>query len=59
MDNISVPTMLSIKETAERTNLSETYIRKLVWDKKIVFVKTGKKYLVNLERLVDYLNQQK
>ena len=59
MDNISVPTMLSIKETAERTNLSETYIRKLVWDKKIVFVKTGKKYLVNLEYLVDYLNQQK
>lgn len=59
MDNITVPTMLSIKETAERTNLSETYIRKLVWDKKIVFVKTGKKYLVNLERLVDYLNQQK
>ena len=58
MDSISVPTMLSIKETAERTNLSETYIRKLVLNNKIVFVKTGKKYLVNLERLVDYLNQQ-
>ena len=59
MDNtIVVPTMLSIKETAERTNLSETYIRNLVWDNKIVYVKTGRKYLVNLERLVDYLNQK-
>lgn len=58
MDNITIPTMLSIKETAERTNLSETYIRKLLWDNKIVHVKSGKKYLVNLERLIDYLNQQ-
>lgn len=58
MESISIPTMVSIKECAERTNLSATYIRKLVWDNKIVYVKTGKKYLVNLERFVDYLNQQ-
>lgn len=59
MDSISIPTMLTIRDCAERTNLSQTYIRKLVWDNKIVYVKTGRKYLVNLERLVDYLNQQK
>lgn len=57
MDNIAIPTMLSIKETAKRVNLSETFIRRLVWDKKIKYVRTGKKYLVNLENLVSYLNQ--
>ena len=57
MDNLTIPTMLSIKETAKRVNLSETFIRRLVWDKKIKYVRTGKKYLVNLENLVSYLNQ--
>ena len=58
IDSVHIPTMLSIRETAQRTHLSETYIRKLVWENKISYVMTGKKYLVNLERLVDYLNQQ-
>lgn len=58
MDIISVPTMLSIRECAKRTNLSETFLRKLVWENQITYVKTGKKYLINLEKLVDYLNQQ-
>ena len=59
MDNtIVVPTMLSIKETAERTHLSERFIRKLVWNDQIKYVRTGVKYLVNLESLVDYLNQK-
>lgn len=54
----SIPTMLSIKETAKKTNLSEWYIRKLVWNNQIAFVKTGKKYLINLEKFCDYLNNQ-
>lgn len=58
MDNMTnkIPTMLSIRETAERTGLSKTYIRKLCWDRKISFVKTGTKYLINLERFIEYLN---
>lgn len=59
MENITVtvPTMLSINETAKRTGLSSLYLRKLCWENKISFVRTGKKYLINLERLVEYLNQ--
>ena len=56
MENI--PTMLSVRETARKTKVSETYIRQLLRDKEIVFVKSGKKYLVNLERFIDYLNNQ-
>lgn len=56
MDNYIVPTMLTIKETAKRTHLSETYVRRLVWDNKICFVRSGRKYLINLEKLCEYLN---
>ena len=53
---IKVPTMLSIKETAKVTGIAEYNIRQLVAGNKICFVKAGKKYLVNLEKFVEYLN---
>ena len=56
MEEMKIPTMLSIQDTAKRTGLSKTYIRKLCWDRKISYVKSGSKYLVNLERLIEYLN---
>ena len=55
---IKIPTMLTIKETAKRTGLAEGFIRKLVLNHEIVFVRTGKKYLVNFEKFADYLNQE-
>lgn len=58
MDNIKIPTMLTVKETARVTNLPVNFIRQLVWDNKIVYTKAGCKYLVNLEKLVEYLNTQ-
>ena len=56
MDNIKIPTMLTVKETARVTNLPVNFIRQLVWDNKIVYTKAGCKYLVNLEKLIEYLN---
>lgn len=53
---IRVPTMLSIKETAKTTGVAEYYIRQLVAGNEICFVKAGKKYLINLEKFVEYLN---
>ena len=54
---MTVPTMVSIKEASSRTGLSYDYIRKLCLQKKIVFVKAGSKYLINLEKLVTFLNE--
>lgn len=54
--SFEIPTMLSIRETAERTGLSKTFIRRLCWDRKIQYIKSGSKYLVNLEKLVEYMN---
>ena len=59
MDNIiNIPTMLTIKETAKKTGLAELYIRQLVLKNEICYIKAGRKYLVNLEKLVDYLDRK-
>ncbi len=51
-----IPRMMTIKETAEITHLPQHFIRQLVLQKKIVFIRAGTRYLINLERLIDYLN---
>lgn len=53
-----VPEMISIKETAQRTNLSDRFIRKLCITDKIVCVKSGRKYLVNWQKFLQYLNKE-
>lgn len=50
------PTMLTIPQLASRTALSKYYIRKLCTSNKIHYIKTGKKYLINYEKFLDYLN---
>lgn len=52
----TVPHMASIKEAAQLTGLAEYHIRRLCIGGEISAVKTGRKYLVNVDRLIDYLN---
>lgn len=51
-----IPTMLPIREAAQQTGLSYDYIRKLCLRRKIVYIRCGAKYLVNFNKLLDYLN---
>lgn len=55
MDRL-IPQMVTIKEAAKATGLAEYHIRHLCINNEITAVKTGKKYLINLDRFVDYLN---
>jgi len=50
------PTMLTIRETAERSGLARHYIRQLCLQHKIIYRKSGNKFLVNYEKFIDYLN---
>ncbi len=59
MDNVSIPTMLTIKETAKLFKLSEHFLRKGVNDGKIVAIRSGRKVLINAEKLTEYLNSNK
>ena len=52
----SIPVMLPIKEAAELTGLSYHFIRQLCLERKIVFVRAGNKYLINMDRFIDFLN---
>ena len=52
----TVPRMLTIQQAADETGLSYSCIRKWGLENRIVFVRSGKKCLVNMDRLGDYLN---
>jgi len=54
--NVSVPRMETISNTAKLTGLAEHHVRQLVLTGKIVAVKAGKKYLININKLIEYLN---
>ncbi len=52
------PRMRSIEEAAKEVGLSAYTIRRLIKENKIIYVRSGMKYLVNLDRLIDFLNVQ-
>lgn len=62
-----LPTMATIKETRDfldkkakesgaKNNLTEYRLRQLALSNQIVHVRAGKKILINLDKLVDFLN---
>ena len=53
---MAIPTMVTIKEAAEKTGLSYYYIRKLCLEKKVVHIMAGRKVLINQEKLINFLN---
>ena len=55
-DGIVIPTMVPPAKAAELTGLAVDHIRGLCRMGKIVHVKAGNKFLINLEKLVEYLN---
>lgn len=51
-----LPRMKTIKEMVGLTGLSYTMLRNLCLQNEIVHIRAGKKYLINYDRFVDYLN---
>ena len=56
ISDVKIPTMLGLKEAADVTGLSYFHLRQLCLNNTIVYVRAGNKYLVNLDKLVEYLN---
>ena len=54
---MTMPTMEPIRAAAEATGLSYDFIRKLIYENKIVYVRAGKKFYVNMEKLREYLEK--
>ena len=53
---MKVPTMLTIKETSEKSGLPYSSIRKMCLNDEITYIKIGRKFLVNWERFLQFLN---
>ncbi len=53
---MQIPKMLSIAQTAKVIGLTKHYVRQLVLQDKIKYVRSGVKYLVNVDSLINYLN---
>lgn len=51
-----IPHMVTISEAEQATGVSAYTVRRLVKQNKIIYIKSGTKYLVNLDRFIEYLN---
>lgn len=51
-----MPRMRTIAKAAEEANISVYFVRKIVKENRIVAIKSGCKYYVNLDSLINYLN---
>ena len=51
-----IPTMKSIRECSEIVGLAKYHVRRLVLQGKVKYVRSGSKYLVNVDSLIEYLN---
>lgn len=56
-ENVTIPTMVGLAEASSKTGVSYDYLRKLCLRNQIVHIRAGRRYLINLEKLVDYLNK--
>lgn len=56
MNDIKIPRMRTIKETAELFGLPLHFVRQKVNNGEIVAVRAGRRFLVNIDKFVEYLN---
>lgn len=56
LEQPTVPRMATIKETVRLTGIPEYALRRLVREKRIVYIMVGNRVMVNVDRLIDYLN---
>lgn len=54
-ENSGLPRMRSIRQAAAEAGIAEYFLRQLVKQNKVRYVRAGKKYLVNLDSLISYL----
>lgn len=51
-----IPHLKTISEASKIVGLTKYHVRKLVLQDKIKYVRSGVKYLVNVDSLINYLN---
>ena len=57
LNNLNAPKMATINEAATLTGLAKYYVRQLALQNKIKHVRAGKKILINVDKLIEFLNE--
>ncbi len=52
----AIPRMRSITEVSKETGISYHTIRQWCIEKRVMHIKAGNKYLINLDKFIDFLN---
>ena len=56
LENLKLPRMATVNEASEITGLAKHYVRQLALQGKIRHVRAGKKILINIDKLIEFLN---
>lgn len=56
LEIVKSPRMATVIEAAEITGLAKHYVRQLALQNKVSHVRAGKKILINVEKLIEFLN---
>lgn len=56
LTQLNMPRLETIRQTAKLAGLAVYHVRKLVLQGKVKYVRSGSKYLVNVDSLIEYLN---
>lgn len=56
LEIVKPPRMATVIEAAEITGLAKHYVRQLALQNKVSHVRAGKKILINVEKLIEFLN---
>ena len=56
LENLKSPRMATVNEASEITGLAKHYVRQLALQGKIRHVRAGKKILINVDKLIEFLN---
>jgi excisionase family DNA binding protein len=57
LETLQPPRMATINETARITGLAKHFLRQLALQDKIKHLRAGKKILINVDKLIEYLNE--
>ena len=56
---MTLPRMATLKQASDETGLSYHCLRQLCLENKVVSIRSGKKFLVNMTKLSNFLNGEK
>ena len=58
MEGQKIPKMMSLTEAAEATGVSYCFLRKLCQEGRVVHIRSGRKYYINMDRLAEFFNEE-